>query len=298
MNVTPLLADRFTVDGWIDSLNPIHWNSHVFLVLILALFSLRVFYPWPNHGAARFAEELMLILPAGLFYFFVRNLIDADPSSAFDNAHRIIAHEERFGLLREPELQAHIIDHPLLINIVNWIYIWGHWPVIIGWVFWMWFRHRDAYPQYRNAVLISGLIGMVIFALFPVAPPRLVSEIDVVDTVTLYSRSYRVLQPPSLTNIYAAMPSLHFGWNLLVGIAIFRSANARAGRVLGLLLPAGMYGAIVLTGNHYVLDGIAGGAVALTGLVAAMLLVPRIGGWLSNTISFPGAGQGFPPKGY
>lgn len=139
----------------------------------------------------------------------------------------------------------------------------------------MWSRHRDAYPVYRNAVLISGAAGMIVFALYPVAPPRLVPELGLVDTVTLHSHSYRVLQPPALTNLYASVPSLHFGWDFLVGIAIARNANPRPGRLIGVLLPIAMFSAIVLTANHYLVDGVAGGIFALTALAAGRYATPH-----------------------
>ena len=95
-------------------------------------------------------------------------------------------------------------------------------------------------------MLLSGAIGMVIFALWPVAPPRL-ADLGLVDTVTEYSRSYRVLQPPAFTNQYAAMPSLHMGWDLLIGLAIIVAASRLWVRVIGGLLPVLMGWAVVAT---------------------------------------------------
>jgi membrane-associated phospholipid phosphatase len=101
-----------------------------------------------------------------------------------------------------------------------------------------------------------------------VAPPRL-AELGLLDTVTQHSHAYRVLQPPAFTNIYAAMPSLHVGWDLLMGIAIATVARHRVMRLVGVLLPALMAVAVVVTANHYVVDVVAGASVALAGLVVA-----------------------------
>ncbi len=87
--------------------------------------------------------------------------------------------------------------------------------------------------------------------------------------MTSYSHAYRALQPPSLTDRYAALPSLHFGWDLLVGLTLARFHPRTAVRVLGALMPVAMALAVVMTANHYVLDVIVGGAVALTGLAIA-----------------------------
>jgi hypothetical protein len=87
--------------------------------------------------------------------------------------------------------------------------------------------------------------------------------------VTRYSHAYRALQPRELTNIYAAFPSLHFGWDLLVGLALFHHASWRVVRLAGLIAPAAMALAVVATANHFVVDVPAGGVVALAGLLLA-----------------------------
>ncbi|HMO54792.1 MAG TPA: phosphatase PAP2 family protein, partial [Tepidiformaceae bacterium] len=134
--------------------------------------------------------------------------------------------------------------------------------------------HPDTYRLTRNAFLISGGAGPIVFATFPVAPPRL-TEMDVIDTVTRHSNAYRFLQPPAFTNQYAALPSLHFGWNLLIGIAIFRVVNARWLKAIAVLIPVAMALAVVLTANHYIVDPIAGAAFALGGLGLATFLRNR-----------------------
>jgi hypothetical protein len=109
----------------------------------------------------------------------------------------------------------------------------------------------------------------VIFTVYPMAPPRFMDAWGFVDTVTLHSHSYRVLQPPSLVNQYAAMPSLHVGWDLLMGIAIARHAAGRM-RWIGYALPVLMFSAVVLTANHYLADGVVGGLVVLAALGVTM----------------------------
>jgi hypothetical protein len=259
----------------LNALNPLDWSSGTYLAVIVVFLLLRLLVNWPEHGFGRFVEEFCLILPAGLLYFSVRGLAQRDAVVAFDHAREIVSLERSLGIAVEPDLQRAIVDRSALVNLVNWIYVWAHWPVILGWVVWMWTRHRGAYSVYRNAVLLSGAAGMAVFALYPAAPPRLVADLGLVDTVALRSNSYRVLQPPSLTNVYASMPSLHFGWNLLVGIAIARHARTLIGRSFGVLLPIAMFAAIVLTANHYLLDGLAGGALAVSALLFSAYATPR-----------------------
>jgi hypothetical protein len=103
-------------------------------------------------------------------------------------------------------------------------------------------------------------------------------ELGLVDTVSEHSAAYRLLQPSALTNQYAAMPSLHFGWNLLVGIALFTHARSPLWRLFALAVPGGMLVAVVVTGNHYILDPVAGAFVALSGLAGSY----ATGHWLGE----------------
>jgi membrane-associated phospholipid phosphatase len=143
---------------------------------------------------------------------------------------------------------------------MNWIYVWGHWPVLAITAIWLFMRHRREFSLFRNALIISGLLGLIVFALFPVMPPRLLG-IGMVDTVAQWSSSHQILQPPSLVNQYAAVPSFHVGWNVLVAVAIFRARPKWDLRVVAIILPIAMIASVVLTGNHYLLDAVAGIAV-------------------------------------
>ena len=126
----------------------------------------------------------------------------------------------------EDAVQSVTLRSEVLVNVANWVYIWGHWPVLITVMVWLATRHRVQFLRLRNAMFVSGGIGLVIFATYPVAPPRLTMH-GYIDTVTERSSAYHALQPPSLVNPYAAMPSLHVGWDLLAGIAVFTAAGLR-----------------------------------------------------------------------
>ncbi len=159
-------------------------------------------------------------------------------------------------------------------TLANWVYIWGHWPVIVATMIWLALRHRDSFLRLRDAMLISGAVGMAIFALYPVTPPRLL-DLGLSDTVAERSHAYRVLQPQAFTNQYAAMPSLHTGWDLLVGMAIVTAAGSLWLRVVGFVLPTLMCLAVVVTANHYLLDVGAGVALVLVADRLALVLARR-----------------------
>ena len=215
--------------------------------------------------------QCALIVLAALCYFGVRGLTQSDAAAAEENARRLLDLERAVAIDVEASLQEAIVHHDAIVTLANWVYIYGHWPVIVLTLGWLFATAPDRFRLLRNAMFISGAIGLVIFALYPVAPPRL-GVLDVMDTVTERSSSYRTLQPPGLINRYAALPSLHFGWNLLVGIVLWRTTRVPLVRVFAVVMPVLMAWAVVLTANHYVVDVIAGGVVALAGLAIARAL--------------------------
>lgn len=229
------------------------------------------------HGHPRvrvLGVQILLVLGAALAYFAVRGLTHSDVGRAHANAETVIDIERSLGLAWEEGIQRVVVEHEWLLDLANWIYIYGHWPVVAGTLILLFLWAPDRYYLLRNALFASGAIGLVIFVLVPVAPPRF-GLLEVVDTVTERSSSYRTLQPPGLINKYAAMPSLHFGWNLLVGIVLWGTSRHPAVRTFALVTPPAMAFAVVATANHYVLDVMVGAVVALAGLAIAQA-VPRV----------------------
>jgi len=220
-------------------------------------------------------REAAIVTAALVLYLFVRGLIRGREAAAFEHAAKLIDLERRLGIFWEPRLQAWSLDHAWLTTAANWIYVWTYWPVLAGTMVWLFARHRGVIAVYRNALLISGAIGLVCFALFPLAPPRFMGGRGFVDTVAIGSDAYAALYPSSVANWYAAMPSLHVGWTLLMGIALATRSPYRLVRAIGKVLPLAMFAATVLTANHYFADGLVGALVALVGLTAAWKLRNR-----------------------
>ena len=209
--------------------------------------------------------QAVVVVAAVLAYFGVRGLTQSDAATAEANARDVVALERALGLDVEASLQEAIVHQDTIVTLANWVYIYGHWPVVALSLGVRFATAPDRFRLLRNAMFASGAIGLVIFALYPVAPPRF-GVLDVLDTVTDRSSSYRTLQPPGLINRYAAVPSLHFGWNLLVGIVVFGATGSVLLRALAVLGPAAMALAVVVTANHYVLDLAGGTAVVLFAL--------------------------------
>jgi hypothetical protein len=219
------------------------------------------YLPLPGRWRA-VPRELAFVLAGIGVYFGVRGVTASDADTAQQNAAWLVEFERDLGFYVEPRLQDLIDNSGAVMTVMNWVYIWGHWPVITAVLLWLFLRHPPGYREVRNTMLLSGGIGLVVFVLYPVAPPRL-AELGLVDTVTEYSTAYRVLQPPAFVNQYAAMPSLHVGWDLLMGIAMVTWSSHVAVRIIGVVLPTLMAISVVLTANHYLIDAVAGVALVL-----------------------------------
>jgi hypothetical protein len=217
---------------------------------------------------AAVGREAAMIAVAVFAYIGIRAVTEGRTEVAEQNAYALIRLQQALGIAWEGWVQSLIIGREALVALANWVYIYGHWPVITAVAVMLFVTRRDRYRLLRNAVFISGAIGFLFFAFVPMAPPRLI-EVGLIDTVAEQSRAYRALQPPSLTNQYAALPSLHFGWNLLVGIVLFGTTRRLVVRAFAVAMPALMAFAVMATANHFVLDIVVGGIVVLAALAVA-----------------------------
>lgn len=215
-----------------------------------------------------------LVLAGVFVYFRVRGLTEGSAALAREHAHDLVRLERAIGLDVEPGLQQLVAPSRVMQTTANWIYIWGHWPVIVVTMVWLVWHHRVVFLRLRDAMLVSGALGMAVFVSYPVAPPRL-ADLGLVDTVTEQSEAYRFLQPPAFVNQYAAMPSLHAGWDLLVGMAIISAASTVVLKVIGFAMPVLMTFAVMATANHYLVDVVAGVALVLVGHAVALWLEKR-----------------------
>lgn len=236
-------------------------------------------------AAFRLLIEAMIMVVAYLAYEVVRRIVASSPHEAFGHAANIIRLEQQLGIFFEPQLQRLIVDHGWLVTLFNWIYVWGYLPVIGVAALYLYARHRDFYTRYRNAFLLSGAAGLVIFAMLPVAPPRMFPELGFVDTVRTNSAVYSQIEGSDLVNEFAAVPSFHFGWILLIALAVYQTNRNIFVRIGAFSMPLMMLAAIVFTANHYVVDAVFGGAIVLVALLIVRLAERlRLGAMLQQAL--------------
>jgi hypothetical protein len=221
-----------------------------------------------RHPVTRLVFEALILVCAYLAYEAVRRFVAPDSGEAIGRALGLIRVEQELGIFFEPNLQRYVVGHESLVTLFNWIYVWGYLPVIGAAALYLYVMHHDFYTRYRNAFLLSGAIGLVIFATLPVAPPRMFPEFGFVDTVRANSRVYQSFEGTDLVNEFAAVPSFHFGWILLVGLAVIQTSSRLVLKIAGGMLPVLMLLSIIFTGNHYLIDAVAGGAIVLGALAA------------------------------
>src|ERR671921_738994 len=122
----------------------------------------------PRHRRMRWLLGQAGIVTVGIFcYFQVRGLTATDPAVAADHARQLIDAEQAAGIDVEAAVQAPVTDSNVLATVANWIYIWGHWPVIVLTMLWLAWQHRWAFLRLRDAMLVSGSFGLVVFVTYP-----------------------------------------------------------------------------------------------------------------------------------
>jgi hypothetical protein len=196
-------------------------------------------------------------------YLSLRNFTIGSADEAFSNAATVVDFERTVGIFHEVAVQKTLALSLGLERFFDVYYMIGFGPTIFATLFWLGTRHRDEYRRLRTVLLLSIGIASLAYVLLPTAPPRLVAGLGIADTVGLSghdSGSFAGIK----FNPYAAMPSMHVGWSLLVGLIGFRVARRTLPRVLFAVHPILMALTVTATGNHYFLDSIVGIAVALS----------------------------------
>jgi hypothetical protein len=213
--------------------------------------------------------QIAVVLGAVLAYEAARLAMEPNWAQAFTNARRIVSLEQVLGIAWEQSLQRAFLAMPDLVTALNIFYFVGHFLFTGIFFFWLYHRSRDGFRSFRDGFLVATAIAVVIHWLFPTAPPRL-AEDGIEDTLRVLS-GIDIGSPTSsaLSNPVAAVPSLHAAYALGVGIGLLRYARSPLVRFAGAIYPPLVVLTIVVTGNHFVLDALAG--IAVLGLGFALV---------------------------
>ncbi|MEX2236866.1 MAG: phosphatase PAP2 family protein [Dehalococcoidia bacterium] len=212
-----------------------------------------------------------MVFSVALLYYLVRGFARQRRTAAVANAERIITLEQRLGLYVEPAVQAVVLRSGWWVNLSNVVYFWGHLPLLAAFAIWMYQANREVYRYLRRAFLISQWVGAAGYFLFPVAPPRLMApSCGFVDTLAeRHELNYELGSVKLFLNEFAAMPSLHFGWSLLMTAGLWSGVGGWKAKGVAVVGPVASLGSIVATANHWVLDAVGGAAVMVVSFILA-----------------------------
>ena len=216
-------------------------------------------------GWADLGRQLAIWFGFAVIYQVVRGYVDRRPPEvAFQHGYRVFHIETSvFSRLYELTFQNFVDQRHLLATAVTWTY-WNSEFTVVGLaVLWVYLRRHEAFRGFRNSILLANVIGLVFYAAYPTAPPRMLG-LGFVDT-------HRDGLVSLAANPYAAMPSLHAADALIVAVVLFSVSRRWWAKALWAVWPVWVWFAVMATGNHFWLDCIAGAGVALL----AMAIVYR-----------------------
>ncbi|GAA4229986.1 phosphatase PAP2 family protein [Actinomadura meridiana] len=206
-------------------------------------------------------RELLLVALFYTGYTLTRIVLVQDGTGpAFAHAGQILGFERALGLDVELDLNHSLLSVPWLARTANVFYATMHFIVTLGVVLWV-YRYRPHHYRFlRTSIMMATGVALLGFWLYPLAPPRFLHSEGFVDPVTaLHSLGlYASDASGTLTNQYAAMPSMHAGWSLWCGLILFKLASQKWAKALGALYPLTTIYVILATANHYLLDAVAG----------------------------------------
>jgi hypothetical protein len=229
-------------------------------------------------AASVFTQEIAIVLGLFSLWQYAGSFGVMGPGGALGRSRWIWHFERVVHMPSETTLQGFFLPHPLLVQFFNLYYDSLHFPVLIACMVWLFVRHRDSYRRLRTTlVALTGACLLV--QLVPVAPPRMLTGTGLVDTAVLYHQSVYATSVGFNADELSAMPSVHVGWAVLVAVAVIMTARSRW-RWLALLYPVMTTLAVVVTANHFWLDGIvAAGLLGLVLLVQAAWRRALVANW-------------------
>jgi hypothetical protein len=218
--------------------------------------------------------EAAAVLTLYGLYELARGLVGADTAEADGHAHRLVALERSLHLFVEANVQRAVQTLPGLTSLLGVAYLTFHLAVTAGVLLWLHRRRPDGFPLVRTSLLLASGLAIVGFLVYPTAPPRL-AGVGISDTVSGRHVDLNRGLVSSLYNPYAAVPSMHVGYALIVAAGLLRHGRRLLVRAIGALYPTFVLLVIVATGNHFFLDAAAGALVAGLAVALAALLIPR-----------------------
>jgi membrane-associated phospholipid phosphatase len=230
---------------------------------------------WLPQGWFDALRQLTLFAGAYYAYRIVRGFVDGQTAAAFDHARQVVDLERATGLFFEPHFQQWALGQRWLIDTADWAYVNSHFVVTTGFLVWLYLARNRAFYFVRNMFMVAMGLALIGYLVFPTAPPRLLPEWGFTDTVTAAVGQGQANTAKVLFNPYAAMPSMHVAFALMVAIPAIRLVATRALRAMWAFYPAFVALVVVVTANHFWLDAAVGALVAVASAYVAHAVLAR-----------------------
>ena len=240
----------------------------------------------------RIIGELLVVLLLLHAYDMVRSHAEIREVAALRHGRQLLDVERWLHINVELSANLWTTQQTMLSLLASYWYQFAHLTVTIGMLVWCWWRRAASYRRARNALVLTNVFGLTIFLLYPAAPPRFLPGFGFVDAVADagFGASHG---GPVTADQFGAFPSLHLAWAVWTAVVGYRLVRSPVLRRLWLCYPAITALAVVVTGNHYLLDILAGGLIALVTLAIAHYL-PRRETFRPDTSTSADAGPGQP----
>jgi membrane-associated phospholipid phosphatase len=240
------------------------------------------------HGWLDALRQVSLFAAAYFAYRLVRGLVEGDANAAFAHARDLISLERTLHVFVEPSIQAWASGSHMLMVLSSWLYVNAQTTVTFTALLYLYlFRNRNFYFV-RNMFMIAMAIALVGYAVFPTAPPRFMPEwgfIDSVADLTHIHVNHASATASALFNPYAAVPSMHVAFALMIGVPLARLARRRIVSVLWIFYPFLIAFVIVVTANHFIVDALLGALTAgVSAYGASWLARARPAVWRFSTV--------------
>jgi membrane-associated phospholipid phosphatase len=232
------------------------------------------------HGWKDVIRQLALFAGAYMLYQVVRGIVGSGGYKPFGDATKIINLERVLHVFVEPSVQAWTSNVHWLMDIADWSYLNAHYFVTIGALVFIYLRRNDSFYFVRNMFLIAMAIALVGYALYPTAPPRLMPEWGFTDSISQFLGLGTMhfdtgSAEKAFLNGYAAVPSMHVCFAIMIGWPLARLARRRTAKIAWSLYPLYITFVVVATGNHYLTDAVLGALTAGAAALIAKRLLAR-----------------------
>jgi hypothetical protein len=228
------------------------------------------------HGPVDLLRQIVLFCGAYWLYRFVRGSSDARAGEAFENARSVISIERGLGLFIEPSVHAWASAHDVVIDFASWMYVNSHFAVTTGTLAWIYLRRNERFYFVRNMFMVAMGIALVGYMAVPTAPPRFMPELGFADSVAVFTGvDHDTGSAGVLFNPFAAIPSMHVAFALMLGMTMAQVARRPWAKLLWWGYAPVVTFAVIATANHWWFDAFLGAAVAAVSAVCAHRLFAR-----------------------